>query len=61
MYEIISEQYNFDRYIILKALFNFFGWKCYTMRSMKEQHIAQDLFVAGGFMKQITKDRNEIK
>ena len=31
-----------DRYIILKELFNFFGWKCYTMHSMKEQHIAQN-------------------
>ena len=31
------------------------------MSSMKEQHIMQDLFVVGGFMKQITKNRNEIK
>ena len=31
------------------------------MSSMKKQHIVQDLFVAGGFMKQIKKNRNEIK
>ena len=29
--------------------------------SMKEQHIVQDLFVVGGFMKEIAKNRNEIK
>ena len=31
------------------------------MPSMKDRHIVQDLFVAGGFMKQITKNKNEIK
>ena len=31
------------------------------MPSMKERHIVQDLFVARGFMKQITKYKNEVK